>query len=67
MIVAEREMPMTQCTRTRFAYKVFNFSTSDSQLHFLCQTHVRMTIPSAADAAFMRGLECIADEGDRSG
>lgn len=21
MIVAEREMPMTQCTRTRFAYK----------------------------------------------
>lgn len=35
MIVGEREMPMTQCTRTRFAYKVFNFSTSDSQLHFL--------------------------------
>lgn len=72
MIVAEREMPMTQCTRTRFAYKhsifcIFVVSTSDSQLHFLRQTHVRMTIPSAADAAFVRGLECIADEGDRSG
>lgn len=47
--------------------QAFNFSTSDSQLHFLRQTHVRMTIPSAADAAFVRGLERIADEGDRSG
>lgn len=67
MIVAEREMPMTQCTRTRFAYKYSISARPILSSTFSGQTHVRMTIPSAADAAFVRGLECIADEGDRSG
>lgn len=71
MIVAEREMPMTQCTRTRFAYKYsisarpILSSTFSARLTFACLFPLLPTLPSCEGSSASRMKATAAGRCDR--